>query len=169
MTPQRTKHPLTPDELRAIANNLHVRLADMLWTMALTGMGPTEYWSLTWKQLPDRIHIEGTKRTGRVRDVPRVMSMASPAIEYAAFRRHLRDASDSQVAPYDLRRSYANWLESAGIPRTRRKLYMGHGATDITSLYEWHEVTAFLVEDAAKLRAYVFGTENTGLKLEKGA
>ena len=128
-------------------------------------LGPTEYWG-KWEDRGDRILIHGTKRSGRERFVPRFCAIGPPYFEYPAFRGALRDAGDPEVKPYDLRRSYANWLESAGIPRTRRKLYLGHGATDVTSLYEWHEVDKFLVEDAAKLRAYVFGTENTAtLKL----
>ena len=59
------------------------------------------------------------------------------------------------LTPYDLRRSYANWLEAAGIPRTRRRLYLGHGAGDVTGLYETHEVAAFLADDAQRLREYV--------------
>ena len=46
-------------------------------------------------------------------------------------------------------------MESAGIPRTRRKLYLGHGAADVTDLYERHEVEAFLLEDAKKLTEFL--------------
>ena len=60
-----------------------------------------------------------------------------------------------KVTPYDGRRTYANWLEGAGVPRTRRKLYLGHGQTDVTDLYEWHDVRAFLEEDTAKLSQYI--------------
>lgn len=164
VTPSRHRHPLTPSELREITAEIDWRIVDMVWSMATTGMGPSEYWG-KWERREDRVEIHGTKRSGRERVVPAIVLISQPHFEYAAFRRHLRDASDNQVTPYDLRRSYANWLESAGIPRTRRKLYLGHGSTDVTSLYEWHEVTAFLAEDAAKLRAYVFGTEKQSLKL----
>ena len=67
----------------------------------------------------------------------------------------IRDRTSRGVEPYDFRRTYANWLEAAGIPRTRRKLYLGHGASDVTALYELHEVAAFLVEDAAKLSTFL--------------
>jgi integrase len=59
------------------------------------------------------------------------------------------------MTPYDLRRTYANWLEAAGVPRTRRMLYMGHGSVDITGRYEWHEVKAFLAEDAEKMKGWL--------------
>jgi hypothetical protein len=46
-------------------------------------------------------------------------------------------------------------MEEAGVPRTRRRLYLGHGAKDVTDLYEVHDVTAFLAEDAARLGEYL--------------
>jgi integrase len=117
-------------------------------------MGPTEFWG-KWEVRDDRILVHGTKRAGRERFIPRFTTVIRPAVLYPAFRRAL--AKHSALKPYDLRRTYANWLESAGIPRTRRKLYLGHGSTDVTSLYEWHEVEQFIAEDRAKLAAYVFG------------
>ena len=49
----------------------------------------------------------------------------------------------------------ANLLEAAGTPRTRRRLYRGHGAQDVGDLYEAHEVAAFLAEDAARLNKHI--------------
>ena len=47
------------------------------------------------------------------------------------------------------------------LARTRHKLYLGHGKTDVTDLHEWHEVKAFVAEDQAKLQAYIgAGTAN---------
>lgn len=51
------------------------------------------------------------------------------------------------MTTYDLRRTYSNWMEAAGILRTRRKLCMWHSAGDVTGGYELHEVSAFLAED----------------------
>jgi len=68
------------------------------------------------------------------------------------FEDKLRERT-SEFTAYDLRRTYSNWLESAGVPRTRRRLYLGHGARDVTDFYESHEVTAFLREDAERLAA----------------
>jgi hypothetical protein len=56
------------------------------------------------------------------------------------------------ITPYDLRRTYMAWFQLATIPRTRRRLYMGHGAKDVSDLYEAYEVTEFLVADAKKSR-----------------
>lgn len=122
------------------------------WGMATTGMGAGEYWG-AWSVKADRIHIAGTKREGRVRDVPLVMAPAVPRMHRRTFEDKFRARTGPAIQAYDLRRTYANWLESAGVPRTRRKLYMGHGARDVTDLYERHEVDAFLADDAAKLCA----------------
>lgn len=122
--------------------------------MAVTGMGPKEYWG-EWELQPDRIAIHGTKRAGRDRVVPRVGDVVRPKRGYQPFRVALAEASKSTVRPYDLRRSFATWLEASGIPRTRRRLYMGHGAKDVTDLYEHVQVAAYLEEDAGLLRRFL--------------
>jgi integrase len=121
--------------------------------MASTGMGAAEYWG-RWTAHTDRIHIEGTKRAGRVRDVPLVLTPARPSMHRRTFEDKVRERA-IDITPYDLRRTYANWLEAAGIPRTRRRLYRGHGAQDVGDLYEAHEVAAFLAEDAARLKKHI--------------
>ncbi len=153
----------------ARARELVAQMGDagpMLWSMAITGMGPGEYWG-RWNVLADRVHIKGTKREGRVRDVPYVGPVVTPTMPYPRFRRALLLASTGlptavaasksplAVRVYDLRRTFTNWMEAAGIVRTRRKLYLGHKAGDVTDLYERHEVAGFLVEDGAKLRHYL--------------
>jgi len=148
---KRAGHPLTVGEVAALTEKLTPAHAEIVWAMAVTGMGPGELWG-RWQVLPDRVHIAGTKRSGRVRDVPLVRAIRRPERGYQAFRVVLSEASGELVEPYDFRRSFATWLEAAGIPRTRRRLYLGHGATSVTDLYERHQVDAFLAEDAEKLR-----------------
>jgi len=92
--------------------------------MATTGMGAGEYWG-RWHLQADRVHIEGTKRAGRVRDIPLVAAPAVPRMHRRTFEDGVR-ARSRDLTPYDLRRTYANWLEASGIPRTRRRLYLGH-------------------------------------------
>ncbi len=64
-------------------------------------------------------------------------------------------ASDGTVIPYDLRKTFVNWLEAAGVPRTRRIMYMGHGKRDVTDLYERHDVERFLAEDGERVRKHL--------------
>lgn len=80
----------------------------------------------------------------------------------------IRKASGGKVQPYDLRRTYATWMEAAQISRTRRRQYMGHSTKDVTDLYEAHEVERYLIEDGAKLEAWVRDRERETLTI-KGA
>src|SRR5260370_550934 len=57
------------------------------------------------------------------------------------------------LTPYQARKTFDRWLQAAGIPRVRRKRYLGHGKRDVTDDYEFYEVTEYLRDDAAKLRA----------------
>jgi integrase len=148
----RTHAPLSPDQMRAFFPKPESDPVDAIaWGMATTGMGAAEYWG-RWSVQADRVHIEGTKRDARVRDVPLVMRPAVPSMHRRTFENKVRDRSTAFTV-YDLRRTFANWMESASIPRTRRKLYLGHAAGDVTGMYELHEVREFLAADAAKLRA----------------
>ncbi len=147
-------NPQTPTQLRALMGRLPTPYGDMAWAMAVTGMGIKEYWG-DWEMLDDRVAIHGTKRGGRERVVPRVGGVYRPTRGYQPFRVALAEASKGAVEPYDMRRSFVTWLESAGIPRTRRRLYMGHGAKDVTDLYEHVQVTAYLEEDAGLLRRFL--------------
>jgi len=152
--PKTTKRrPLTPDQMRNWFPAPETDVLDAIaWSMATTGMHQKELWG-RWEVLGDRVVIHGTKREARARSVPLARVPAVPGCLRRQFENALRELTDA-FTPYDLRRTYANWMESSGIPRTRRRLYMGHGAGDVTDLYEQHEVTAFLVEDATKLRAF---------------
>lgn len=121
-------------------------------------MGPAEYWERLggwWREETTHLRVHGTKREGRDRNVPIVRAPVRPVCWEGKFRQLLAEASGGQVQPYDLRRSFAHWMELARIPRTRRRLYMGHGKRDVTDLYEFHEVQRFLEEDGATLRTWL--------------
>lgn len=125
------------------------------WAMLHTGMGPKEYFEDRWETLSDRVRIYGEKRGGRRRDVPLVQAPAVPQLGRDRFEKRFRERFKSAITPYQLRRTYAQWMEAAGIPRTRRRLYMGHGSKDVTDLYEQHELSAFLVDDAKRLQKHL--------------
>jgi hypothetical protein len=173
VTKKRIAHPFTVLEVdrlcAALVEDAHGGIyegrgeeaASIARVMAHTSMHAEEYWG-EWTVMPDRIHIAGTKRAGRVRDVPRLLGVAEYSkpehLSPKTFALRVARAADRLFAGgtvYDLRRAFANWCEAAGVPRTRRKLYLGHAAGDVTDLYERHEVQAFLAEDARKLNDYI--------------
>jgi integrase len=126
--------------------------------MAGAGMGPGEFWGRWAVQGAGEtlcVRIHGTKREGRDRTVPYVWPLERPDRHPRTFLDTLATVSGGAVQPYDLRRTFAHWCEEAGIPRTRRKLYLGHAAGDVTDLYERHEIDAYLARDGELLRAYV--------------
>jgi hypothetical protein len=160
------RQPQTWAQLAAHAetmNKENPRFRVALWAMALCGMGPKEYFVDGFLVLADRVKVGGQKRRGRIRDVPAVrteyFTRKVPSATVGA-EREMRVFGEKLlekcgIHPYDLRRTYANWMEAAGIPRTRRRLYIGHARKDTTDIYEEHEVTAFLADDARRLEAYL--------------
>lgn len=154
---KRPHYPKTPDELRTITARMEEDTASMAWTMASTGMGPKEYWHDGFEELSDRVRIFGKKREGRDRFVPLVkgVSLVKPTMTLVAFRLALANADFGRMGVYDLRRSHSNWMESAGITRTRRRIYRGHGPKDVGDLYEHHEVQQFIADDSLRLTMYV--------------
>ncbi len=147
----RKARPMSVTEFREVVAKLEPAHAAIAWALVTTGMGRREYWQTPWEELVDRVVIHGTKREGRERAVPRVMGVARPQREYAAFRRAWGEVSDGRT-PYQLRHTYARWMQEAKIPRTRRRLYLGHGAADVTDTYEPYELTTYLREDAGRLQ-----------------
>ena len=151
--PQRVKRPQTVAGIVAICATVDEATAAAIWSMVTTGMGPKEYWG-RWERKPHGIEIHGTKREARDRIVPDMGRCTRPAISRQAFEDRLVDAG-AAITPYDCRRSFANWMETVGIIRARRRIYMGHGAKDVTDLYEWHQVLEFLATDALALRLWL--------------
>jgi hypothetical protein len=136
--------------LVALLRQLPAEARGMARTLAVTGMGRTEYFRDGFTVLEDRIVIHGRKRRGRAREVPRWAPVTEPMMHERKFAALLGD-----VPLYALRKTFAHLMEEAGIPRTRRRAYLGHGgARDVTDLYERVEVTAFLEEDAERLRRH---------------
>jgi integrase len=145
-------NPLTAEQARALAGKMPPRHLFSFWGMALTGMRPEEWfeqWECRWRVSGDGVEIDGSKRPASNRTVPLVGEIVKPATKRQAFYRALRKASNQTVAPYDLRRSYAVWLELAGIPTYRQDYYMAHGPKDMNALYKrQRECTPHLAEDA---------------------
>lgn len=151
-------------EAVAIRDQLSPAAGRAWWSMCLTGMGPAELWEehgARWTVRDDRVHVAGTKRAGRVRDVPLVDVPVRPEITRAGLKSAL-DRLEEKVSPYQARKTFARMLEEARIPRTRREIYQGHGRRDINDIYERYEVAEYLRDDARRLRE-LLGT--SGLRL----
>lgn len=179
--PRRTKvqrRPLSVPELDALCaalaaapsrhgptvEGLPAEAARVAMVMATSGMHAEELWG-RWEVGTDRVRVHGTKREARDRDVPRVLDVTwwralDPRLTPKGFAGRLDRACAAglpfRVTPYDLRRTFANLMEDAGVKRTMRRLYMGHEARDVTDLYEWRALlTAQLSEDAERIRRYI--------------
>lgn len=157
--------PLLPIALKACTDKMAPERAAEVWTMARTGMLPSEYWG-EWSVELGAVRILGTKREGRSwggdgRRVPIITAptigdrrtFVRPGLTPRKVARWLALAGGPTLKT--LRSCYAHWIELAGIPRTRRRIYMGHSAKDVTDLYEEHQIIAFLAEDAATLSAWL--------------
>lgn len=145
---------ITVEWMRGMFPDRSDRVADVAWSMATTGMGPSELYG-EWETMADRVRIYGTKREARARDVPLIVPPAVPRISKDNFRKKINKLTNGRVEPYDFRRSFSRWMERAGIVRARRKMYMGHAAGDVTGLYERSEIDAYLVADARLLQTYL--------------
>lgn len=170
VTERRKGKHLTIKQLAQFFPNRETDAVDgIAWSMALTGIHEKEYWHDGWEIQPDRIKVNGKKRGGRDRFVPLVLAPVVPTIHERTFTDKLRDRTSRFIQPYDLRRTFAHWMEEAGIPRSRRILYMGHKAKDVTDLYERQDVERFLKEDANRLRSYLnlSPTKSHTMRLEK--
>jgi integrase len=161
---------LSVPEFMSLISKLSEPHAAIAKALAFTGMNDKELRG-KWEVKQDRIKIFGTKAKGRVREVPLIGPIEKPTRSNVAFRRALRKVR-SDLSPYSFRRSFAHWMDMAGIPRARRRLYMGHGTKDVTDLYERHDVDAYLIEDAKAIKDYMMKAtlKDSGVKvIQKGS
>ncbi len=57
-------------------------------------------------------------------------------------------------------------MNEAGIPRTRRRAYLGHAAReDVTDRYEGYSPEAYLDEDRQRLRDFIGAPPSLGLAM----
>ena len=158
------KRPQAPASARTIADVVGGEAGRIWWLLCCTGMGPDEYFSLKWAVEDDLLHVKGTKRRGRDHLVPLLVEIEPPLLTVWGFRSALK-RSGLGVKPYDARRSFANWLEQAGIWETHQQAYMGHGPRTITDLYRRHElVFEHLERDRATLLAFIAGGISGGTR-----
>lgn len=173
---ERKRHPLTPADVQLLASKFSTAAAGggtqdghghSAIAMAMTGMHPKEYYVDGFSVSTRYVHVHGEKREGRDRKVPKLfpsklwphLTLKQPEISdpktFGRAFRAARKAAKLICTPLDLRRSFATWMEAAGIERTRRRMYLGHSARDVTDLYETQELLPHLAADGAKLRAWI--------------
>lgn len=155
------REPLTVAQVHAIASRLPADRAAMVWTLCASGMNPKEYWVDGWTVGAYALEVRGEKRAGRRRLVPLLLDRkvyVAPACAQRTLNKALAAIASGDVPHvtlYAFRHTFAHWLELAGIPRTRRRLYRGHGKQDIGDEYEGHEVARFVREDGAMFAAWL--------------
>ncbi len=120
-------------------------MGEILVALCITGMRPSEYWGGVWFAGRDYIQVNGVKTDYSKRTIPLiaevVLATSSPVYWGRLFREvvgpHFPGERGERLlfSPYDCRRTYAHWLESAGLPRGRVAAYLGHSPADLTDFY----------------------------------
>ena len=145
--------PYTVAEARAIAERLGGIVGRMWWTLCTTGMRNAEYWGGGWTVGPGHVTIPTAKKRGKPRAVPLIAQPVQATVGERWFRRRLGLVGEAGI--YDARRTYARWMEEAGIIKTNRDAYMGHGPRTVSDLYPSGVLPGQLAADAVKLRHYI--------------
>jgi len=107
--------------------------------LAMTGLRPTEFFGGLWKRDPMTGHLRviGKKTRNAERVIPSVMYLKPEVRSPHGLHQRLEaiiPAIPTRIR--DFRRTAAIWFEQAGIPRGRVSHYLGHGAREMTALYQ---------------------------------
>lgn len=165
---RKRKRGLTKEEALAVFAFLPEPYRTFFRHLCYTGMRPAEYLGGDWEVRQDRIEVHGTKTAGSERIIPLVVGVTRvERVSLPMLRHHLNKWPEGKLEPYTARRTFDHAMEEAGIPRSRRLMYMGHQGKDITDLYERPHLTAYLREDGEKLRGF-WGVEGIRLMEAKG-
>jgi hypothetical protein len=154
--PHRAKRTsgLTPEEAREVAEQLDPLAARIWWGLCMTGMRPSEFWG-EWEIEGNTMRVRGTKTANAERVIPLLYPVAKPGLTYRQFNRRL-EKLEQPVRARTGRKCFARWMNEAGIPRTRRRAYLGHAAReDVTDRYEGYSPEEYLDEDRQRLRAFI--------------
>lgn len=148
--------------LIAFLDTVDPRVAGTLLTMALTGMGPEEFFENgcdVWEEKDCRyLFIRGRKREGRARAVPFVGEPFGLVWGRSTFLRHFDKAiqrlpEPQRFRPYDMRRTFAVALKRSGVDARRHAQYMGHGPRTVTQLYQDERGVVLSPENLRDLKA----------------
>ena len=162
--PHRTKHTtgVTPDDAREIAEQLDPLAARIWWGLCVTGMRPSEFWG-DWEVEGNVVHVRGTKSENAERAIPLLYPITKPGLTYRQFNRRL-EKLNLPVRARTGRKSFARWMNEGGIPRTRRRAYIGHATReDVTDRYEGYSPEKYFDEDRQRLRTFIGAPPSLGL------
>lgn len=107
--------------------------------MTLTGLRPTEFFGGLWQRdaATGHLRVTGRKTANAERVIPHVVWLSPiPRSPHGLHQRFEAITPPTLVRARDLRRTASVWFEAAGIPRSRVSYYMGHGAREMTALYQ---------------------------------
>ncbi len=150
----RLNNPLTVKEVQELASKLKPDVAKMVWTMCTTGMGYKEYED-GFSVESDHIVIHGRKNDHRSnRMVPLIQHPAPRVLRRKRLYEVIKEVR-KDVTIGDFRKTYATWLESAGILRSHIMMYMGHSPQRMTDLYLVKDISKHLTDDAETVRAFI--------------
>jgi integrase len=110
-----------------------------IYFMVFSGMRPTEFERGLWERdkKTGHLRIKGTKTVNAVRVIPNMMWLKPEVRRLASLQMRLINLDPpTDVRCRDFRRTAAIWWEKSGVQRSRYSYYLGHGAKDITGLYE---------------------------------
>lgn len=146
---RREHHPLrTIHDLIALGDRINtngrwknrkVDYREWIYFMVFTGLRPTEFERGLWEidSKTGHLLIRGTKTINARRIIPMIAFLEPRSRRLANLQMRLINLDPpTPVRSRDFRRTAAIWFEEAGIPRSRYSYYLGHGARDVTALYE---------------------------------
>lgn len=151
---RRAHAPQSPKDAAAIATRLGPGCGDDWWSLCLTGMRPSEFYPEHWTLVDGGLEVHGTKTGAATRIVPLLGQVMRPRRRFQQLSLRLR-ALGLGVTPYDARRSFAHWLEQAGIPDSQCDALMGHKPKGVRGLYREHDIRPHLPEIRKQLGAYM--------------
>lgn len=140
-------------------NRREVDYKTWIYFMTFTGLRPTEFAAGLWErdEKTGHLRIRGTKTINALRVIPNLMWLKPERRRLANLQMRLINLKPATpVRSRDFRRTAAIWYEQAGVPRSRYSYYLGHGAKDMTALYERRVPTEEeLNEDRSKMLKWI--------------
>ena len=138
---------------------------DLITLVALAGHPSpiADHHSIGERRQGNLVRVNGTKTENAERVVPLLYPVTKPSLTYRQFNRRL-EKLNLPVRARTGRKCFARWMNEAGIPRTRRRAYLGHATReDVTDRYEGYSPEAYLEEDRQRLRDFIGATPSLGL------